>query len=57
MKRSFVLTPEAAADLRDILLDIAADSPGTAERLRVEVFQGLERLTSPQESAISTKRY
>jgi len=27
VKRSFVLTPEAKADLREILLDIADDSP------------------------------
>jgi plasmid stabilization system protein ParE len=40
----FVLTPEAAADLREILLDIAEDSPDIAERLRVELFRGLERL-------------
>ena len=40
----FVLTPEAAADLREILLDIAEDSPDTAERLRVEFYEGLERL-------------
>jgi plasmid stabilization system protein ParE len=44
MKRPFVLTPEAKADLREILLDIAEDSPDTAERLRVEFYQGLKRL-------------
>jgi plasmid stabilization system protein ParE len=38
----FVLTPEAAADLREILLDIAEDSSDTAERLRVEFFRGLD---------------
>ena len=30
MKRRFLLTPEARNDLRDILLDIAEDSPITA---------------------------
>ncbi len=37
LKRSFVLTPEAKADLRETLFDIAEDSPETAERLRFEV--------------------
>lgn len=36
MKRRFVLTPEATADLREILLDIAEDSADAAERLRSE---------------------
>ena len=36
MKRLFVLTPEARTDLKEILLDIAEDSPDTAERLRSE---------------------
>ena len=44
MKRRFVVTPEAKADLRDILLDIADDSPGTAERLRYELQEALQRL-------------
>ena len=34
MKRLFVVTPEAKNDLKEILLDIAEDSPETAERLR-----------------------
>ena len=44
MKRSFLLTPEAKNDLREILLDIAEDSPETAERLRSEFYEGLVRL-------------
>ena len=44
MKRRFVVTPEAKADLRDILLDIADDSPDTAERLRSEIHEALQRL-------------
>jgi plasmid stabilization system protein ParE len=36
VKRLFVLTPEAKKDLQEILLDIAEDSPETAERLRGE---------------------
>jgi len=39
VKRSFVLTPEATADLREILLDIAEDSPDAAERLRCEFYE------------------
>ena len=31
MKRLFRLTPEASSDLREILLDIAVDSPDTAD--------------------------
>lgn len=44
MKRSFLLTPEARADLRDILLDIAEDSPDAAERLRSEFYESLNAL-------------
>ncbi|HMC58689.1 MAG TPA: type II toxin-antitoxin system RelE/ParE family toxin [Candidatus Solibacter sp.] len=44
MKRRFVVTPEAKSDLRDILLDIADDSPDTAERLRSEIHEALQRL-------------
>lgn len=44
MKRHFVLTPEAKADLREILLDIAEDSADTAERIRAEFFDALQRL-------------
>ncbi|MGP0070905.1 MAG: type II toxin-antitoxin system RelE/ParE family toxin [Bryobacteraceae bacterium] len=46
MKRRFRLTREASADLREILLDIATDSPNAAERLRTgfsRVFQRLAR--------------
>jgi plasmid stabilization system protein ParE len=34
VKRLFILTQEARNDLKEILLDIAEDSPATAERLR-----------------------
>jgi plasmid stabilization system protein ParE len=44
VKKLFVLTPEAALDLREILLDIAVDSPDTAERLRAEFYEAFERL-------------
>jgi plasmid stabilization system protein ParE len=44
VKRSFVLTPEAAADLREILLDIAEDSADAAERLRSEFYELFQRL-------------
>lgn len=44
MKRLFALTPEARKDLREILLDIAEDSPETAERLRAEFYAGLQQL-------------
>ena len=43
MKRPFVLTPQARADLQEILLDIAADSPDLAERLRLQFYQGFQR--------------
>ena len=41
MKRRFRLTPEANADLRETLLDIAEDNPDTAERLRTEGYEVL----------------
>ena len=44
MTRLFVLTPEARNDIKEILLDIAEDSPDTAERLRSEFYEGLQRL-------------
>lgn len=44
MKKLFLLAPEAKSDLIDILLDIAEDSPATAERVRGEFFVGLRRL-------------
>jgi plasmid stabilization system protein ParE len=44
VKRLFVLTPEARNDLKEILLDIAEDSPATAERLRSEFYEGLQLL-------------
>ncbi|NWF85631.1 MAG: type II toxin-antitoxin system RelE/ParE family toxin [Bryobacteraceae bacterium] len=44
MRRLFLLTPEAKSDLEQILLDIAEDSPDTAERLRQEFYEGLQSL-------------
>lgn len=44
MRRRFVVTPEAKADLRDILLNIAEDSPDTAERLRSEIYEAFQHL-------------
>ena len=44
MKRLFALTPEARNDLREILLDIAEDSPDAAERLRSEFYEKLQSL-------------
>jgi plasmid stabilization system protein ParE len=44
VKRRFVITPQARADLHDILLDIAEDSPGTAERVRSEIYVAFQRL-------------
>lgn len=45
MSGRFLLTPEAKADLREILLDIAEDNPDTAERLRSEIYDGFMRLS------------
>jgi plasmid stabilization system protein ParE len=44
VKRRFRLTPEARADIQEILLDVAADSPDAAERLRSEFYEALQRL-------------
>jgi plasmid stabilization system protein ParE len=44
VKRRFLLTPEAKADLRDILLDIAEDSPDAAERIRSDIYESFQRL-------------
>jgi toxin ParE1/3/4 len=44
VKGRFRLTPEARADLREILLDVAADNPDAAERLRSESYEALRRL-------------
>ena len=44
MSQRFVLTPEAKADLREILMDIAEDSPDTAERIRSEMYGAFQRL-------------
>jgi len=42
--RRFRLTPEAVTDIREILLSVAADSPDTAERLRSDFYEALQRL-------------
>jgi plasmid stabilization system protein ParE len=44
VRRRFVLTPEAAANLREILLGIADDRPKTAERVRTEFLSCFQRL-------------
>jgi plasmid stabilization system protein ParE len=44
VKRLFVLTSEAKKDLKEILLDIAEDSPDTADRLRGELHERLQNL-------------
>ena len=44
MKRRFVLTPAAVEDLQEILLDIAADNPRAAERLRLKFLEAFEAL-------------
>jgi plasmid stabilization system protein ParE len=41
VKRPFVITPQARSDLKNILLDIAEDSPEAAHRLRSEFYEGL----------------
>ena len=46
MRRRFTLTPQARSDLRDILLDIAEDSPDAAERLREEFYERLQTLAA-----------
>ena len=44
MRKPFVLTPTATADLRDILLDLAEDSPDAAHRLRERLQDGFQTL-------------
>ena len=44
MKPRFNLTPQARSDLREILLDIAEDSPETAEPLRAGIYAAFARL-------------
>jgi plasmid stabilization system protein ParE len=44
VKRRFLLTPEAKSDLSEILLDVADNSPDTAERLRSEIYDAFQRL-------------
>ena len=43
-RRTFDLTPEARADLAEIVLTIAEDSPRIAERIRVQLLEELRRL-------------
>ncbi len=38
MKKNFVLTPTSKSDLRDILHDLAEDSPDAAQRLREKFY-------------------
>jgi plasmid stabilization system protein ParE len=44
VKLRFLLTPEAKSDIREILLDVADNSPETAERLRAEISNAFQRL-------------
>jgi len=44
LKRRFRLTPEARADLQEILLDVAADRPDAAEHLLSEFYEAFHRL-------------
>lgn len=44
MKSRFVLTPQASADLREILLDIAEENPAAAGRLRLRFFRSFQAL-------------
>jgi len=44
VKSRFVLTPQASADLREILLDIAEESPAAAERLRLRFLRTFQAL-------------
>ena len=44
MKKSFVLTPTAKGDLRDILFDLAEDSPDAAHSLRERFYDGFQTL-------------
>ena len=46
MRSRFRISPEAKRDLREILLDVAEDSPEVAERLRREFQQGLTALAA-----------
>ena len=42
MKRTFVLTPEARSDLKQIFVDIAEDGPDRADRVLDELYSGLQ---------------
>ena len=44
MRKPFVLTPTAKADLRDSLLDLAEDSPDAAHSLRERLHDGFQAL-------------
>lgn len=44
MKKKFVLTPTAKSDLRDILYDLAEDSPDAALVLREKLYEGFSTL-------------
>jgi len=57
LKRLFLLTPEAKSDLKEILLDIAEDSPDAAQRLRAEFHEGLHTWANRLGSAITTTNF
>lgn len=44
MKKSFVLTPTARADLRGILEDLAEESPDAAHKLHQRFYEGFRTL-------------
>ena len=57
MKRLFALTPEARNDLREILLDIAEDSPDTAERSGPNSMKDFSRWAGHLVSGITMKNF
>lgn len=57
MKRRFRLTREASADLREILLDIATDSPDAAEGLRSEFYGRCNAWLKRLDSGIITRSF
>ena len=46
MKRRFKLSPEAAADIREIWEYIADDSVKAARRVRLQIFDACQRLAN-----------
>lgn len=43
-RRRFRFTPQARQDLKEIFGEIAEDNPDVADRLRDELFEGLDRV-------------